>query len=108
MPDTTIIVSGLALVASALSAAIAGWFALRGKREDAIGKHALSALMDQAEFREDLMKQLARCQTHTSRLEADMRLNVGTGPLKAMGTAGSFADVEFDGSAWALTAYGTL
>lgn len=35
-------------------------------------------------------------------------LNVGTGPLKAMGTAGSFADVEFDGSAWALTAYGTL
>ena len=73
MPDTTIIVSGLALVASALSSAIAGWFALRGKREDAIGKHALSALMDQAEFREDLMKQLARCQTHTSRLEADRR-----------------------------------
>lgn len=72
MPDTTIIVSGLALAASALSAAITGWFALRGKREDAIGKHALSALMDQAEFREDLMKQLARCQTHTSRLEADI------------------------------------
>lgn len=35
-------------------------------------------------------------------------LNVGTGPLKAMGTAGSFCDVEYDGSAWILTAYGVL
>lgn len=35
-------------------------------------------------------------------------LNVGAGPLKAMGTAGSFADVEFDGSAWVLTAYGVI
>lgn len=35
-------------------------------------------------------------------------LNVGTGPLKAMGTAGSFCDVEYNGSAWVLTAYGTL
>lgn len=35
-------------------------------------------------------------------------LNVGTGPLKAMGTAGSFCDVEYNGTAWLLTAYGTL
>lgn len=35
-------------------------------------------------------------------------INVGTGPLKAMGTAGSFCDVEFDGTAWFLSAYGTL
>lgn len=35
-------------------------------------------------------------------------LNVGTGPLKAMNTAGSFCDVEYNGSAWVLTAYGTL
>ena len=35
-------------------------------------------------------------------------LNVGTGPLKAMGTAGSFCEVEFDGSAWFLAAYGAL
>ncbi len=35
-------------------------------------------------------------------------LNVGTGPLKAMGTAGSFCDVEYNGTAWMLTAYGTL
>lgn len=35
-------------------------------------------------------------------------LNVGTGPLKAMGTAGSFCEVEFDGAAWFLSAYGTL
>jgi len=35
-------------------------------------------------------------------------LNVGTGPLKAMGTAGSFVDVEYDGAAWVLTGYGVL
>lgn len=35
-------------------------------------------------------------------------LNVGTGPLKAMGTAGSFCEVEYNGSAWVLTTYGTL
>lgn len=37
-------------------------------------------------------------------------LNVGTGPLKAMGTAGSFADVEYNGAtaAWMLTGYGVL
>lgn len=37
-------------------------------------------------------------------------INVGTGPLKAMGTPGSFCDVEYHGatSAWILTAYGTL
>ena len=35
-------------------------------------------------------------------------LNVGTGPLKAMDTAGSFCDVEYNGSAWVLTAYGVL
>lgn len=35
-------------------------------------------------------------------------LNVGSGPLKAMATPGSFCDVEYNGSAWALTAYGTL
>ncbi len=35
-------------------------------------------------------------------------INVGSGPLKAMATAGSFADFEYDGSAWFLSAYGTL
>lgn len=35
-------------------------------------------------------------------------LNVGTGPLKAMATPGSFCDVEFHGTAWTLTAYGVL
>lgn len=35
-------------------------------------------------------------------------LNVGTGPLKAMGTAGSFSDVEYNGTAWVLTAYGAF
>lgn len=35
-------------------------------------------------------------------------LNVGTGPLKAMGAAGSFCDVEYTGTAWILTAYGLL
>lgn len=34
-------------------------------------------------------------------------LNVGAGPLKALG-AGEWCDVEFDGSAWVLTAHGTL
>lgn len=34
-------------------------------------------------------------------------LNVGTGPLKAL-AANTFCDVEFDGSAWVLTAYGSL
>jgi hypothetical protein len=31
-------------------------------------------------------------------------INVGIGPLKAMGTPGSFVDVEYDGSAWFLAA----
>ena len=34
-------------------------------------------------------------------------LNVGTGPLKAL-TAGQWCDVEYDGSAWMLTAFGSL
>ena len=34
-------------------------------------------------------------------------LNVGTGPLKAL-AANTWADVEFTGSAWMLTAYGAL
>jgi hypothetical protein len=34
-------------------------------------------------------------------------LNVGTGPLKAL-PVGSWCDVEYDGSAWFLAAYGTL
>ena len=34
-------------------------------------------------------------------------LNVGTGPLKAL-AANTWADVEFDGSAWVLTGYGSL
>ena len=44
----------------------------------------------------------------TANATGAFNLNVGTGPLKAMGTAGSFSDVEYDGSAWVLTAYGTL
>lgn len=35
-------------------------------------------------------------------------LNVGTGPLKALGTAGTWCDVEFNGSAWMLTGNGSL
>lgn len=34
-------------------------------------------------------------------------LNVGTGPLKAL-AAGQWCDVEYSGSAWMLTAYGSL
>jgi hypothetical protein len=34
-------------------------------------------------------------------------LNVGTGPLKALATD-TWCDVEYDGSAWVLTAYGSL
>ncbi len=34
-------------------------------------------------------------------------LNVGTGPLKAL-AAGTWCDVEYDGSAWFLSAYGSL
>lgn len=34
-------------------------------------------------------------------------LNVGTGPLKAL-TAGQWCEVTFDGSAWILTAFGSL
>ena len=34
-------------------------------------------------------------------------LNVGTGPLKAL-AANTWADVEFNGTAWVLTAYGAL
>lgn len=34
-------------------------------------------------------------------------LNVGTGPLKAL-AAGEWCDVEYDGSAWFLSAYGSL
>lgn len=43
----------------------------------------------------------------TANATGAFNLNVGTGPLKAMGTAGSFCDVEYNGSAWILTAYGT-
>lgn len=35
-------------------------------------------------------------------------INVGTGPLKALATASTWCDVEYDGAAWRLTAYGTL
>lgn len=35
-------------------------------------------------------------------------LNVGTGPLKALGSASAWCEVEFDGTAWRLTASGTL
>lgn len=35
-------------------------------------------------------------------------LNVGTGPLKALAAAAAWADVEYDGTAWRLTAAGTL
>lgn len=44
----------------------------------------------------------------TAAATGGFNLNVGTGPLKAMGTAGSFADVEYNGSAWVLTGYGVL
>ena len=35
-------------------------------------------------------------------------LNVGSGPLKALTAASQWCEVEYDGSAWVLTAYGTL
>jgi hypothetical protein len=35
-------------------------------------------------------------------------INVGTGPLKALAAASTWCDVEYNGSAWILTAYGTL
>ena len=35
-------------------------------------------------------------------------LNVGTGPLKALGTSGTWCDVAFNGSTWQLTAAGSL
>lgn len=35
-------------------------------------------------------------------------LNVGTGPLKALTTAGTWCEVEYDGTAWRLTAAGSL
>jgi hypothetical protein len=44
----------------------------------------------------------------TSASTGAFNLNVGTGPLKAMGTAGSFCEVDFDGTNWILTAYGLL
>lgn len=46
----------------------------------------------------------------TANATGAFNLNVGTGPLKAMGTAGSFCDVTYNGNtaAWMLTAYGVL
>jgi hypothetical protein len=35
-------------------------------------------------------------------------LNVGTGPLKALGSASTWVDVEYNGSAWIETASGSL
>ena len=35
-------------------------------------------------------------------------VNVGTGPLKALATAGTWCDVEYDGVAWFLSGYGLL
>ncbi len=35
-------------------------------------------------------------------------LDVGAGPLKALTEAGTWAEVEFDGSAWFLSASGAL
>jgi hypothetical protein len=35
-------------------------------------------------------------------------LNVGTGPLKALSSAGEWCEVMYDGSAWILTQYGSL
>jgi len=35
-------------------------------------------------------------------------INVGTGPLKALTAAATWCDVEYDGSAWRLTAAGSL
>lgn len=35
-------------------------------------------------------------------------VNVGTGPLVALGAAKTWCDVEYTGSAWVLTGYGTF
>lgn len=35
-------------------------------------------------------------------------INVGTGPLKALAAASTWCEVEYDGAAWRLTAYGAL
>lgn len=43
----------------------------------------------------------------TANATGAFNVNVGTGPLKAL-AAGQWCDVEYNGSAWVLTAYGTL
>lgn len=44
----------------------------------------------------------------TSAATGAFALNVGSGPVKALSTAGTFADVEYNGTAWVLTGGGTL
>lgn len=48
-----------------------------------------------------------RC-TRQSGCTGAFNINVGTGPLKALSAAGQWCDVEYDGTVWVLTAYGTL
>ena len=43
----------------------------------------------------------------TANATGAFNLNVGTGPLKAL-TAGQWCDVDYNGSAWVLTAFGSL
>ena len=43
----------------------------------------------------------------TANATGAFNLNVGTGPLKAL-TAGQWCDVEYNGSAWFLSAFGSL
>jgi len=44
----------------------------------------------------------------TANCTGAFNVNVDTGPLKALATPGSFADVEYDGVAWILTGYSVL
>lgn len=46
--------------------------------------------------------------TRESGATGAFNLNVGTGPLKALGAAGTWSEVYYDGSSWVLTASGTL
>lgn len=46
--------------------------------------------------------------TRTANCTGAFNINVGTGPLKSLTAAGQWCDVTFDGSAWFLTASGSL
>jgi hypothetical protein len=44
----------------------------------------------------------------TKKCTGSFNINVGTGPLKALTAPGQWCDIEYNGTVWVLTAYGTL